>query len=151
MTKEQQIEEIENVMCSETNDECIPHCNLKGYCSKCKRVAEALYNAGYRKVPKDLEISKLLEDLYSFDKFARQISKTRIELTGEAVPTCKTLLKYIDIEKSKAVKDFSEKLKAKCNDNGYWDGDSDDINDEFFVPGEIGIDDIDELLKDYEK
>lgn len=50
MDKQKQIEEIENVICSETYGEYCKCCNLKGYCTECERVATALYNAGYRKI-----------------------------------------------------------------------------------------------------
>lgn len=58
---------------------------------------------------------KLENDLSGFDEFARGISKTRIEITGEAIPTCKTLLEYIKKEKRNAAKEFVEKLKAKAH------------------------------------
>lgn len=63
----------------------------------------------------------------------------------------KKLKAMCEKEKKQVIREFTEKLKAKCNDNGHWDGDSGDINDEFFVPGEISIDDIDELLREYEE
>lgn len=62
----------------------------------------------------EAEIERLKNDLVDFDEFARGISKTRIEITGEAIPTCKTLLEYIEKEKRNAVKEFAGKLKAKA-------------------------------------
>lgn len=93
----------------------------------------------------EAEIERLKNDLVDFDEFARGISKTRIEITGEAIPTCKTLLEYIEKEKRNAVKEFAEKLKEKFDDygatsyNGY-EEEFHDLQEE-----------IDELLKEYEK
>ena len=59
-------------------------------------------------------------EVKKFDEFARDISKTRIEITGEATPTCKTLLKYIEKEKRNAVKEFAERLKEKFGEYEVW-------------------------------
>lgn len=89
------------------------------------------------------EKHKLENDLAGFDEFARGISKTRIEITGEAIPTCKTLLEYIKKEKRNEVEKFAEKLKEKFDGydatsyNGYEEG-FHDLQEE-----------IDELLKEY--
>jgi predicted RNase H-like nuclease (RuvC/YqgF family) len=201
MNKEQQIEEIEQfiynyvdskqtervyLLSSRVNELAKPFVHNKG-------IAEALYNAGYRKTftsdfasdtqkaykegyikgieEREAEIErlkadnealkmwneayteeneklkaenhKLENDLVDFDEFARGISKTRIEITGEAIPTCKTLLEYIEKEKRNAVKEFAEKLKKQIANIMYWS------------VGYVGYDDamdvIDELLKEYEK
>lgn len=160
MNKEQQIEEMARVACEHFD------CDMVGQpCTKCKTYdkhcytihqAEILYNAGYRKVSESEaelqelnikyynEAKNLRRDLADFDKFARQISETRIELTGEAVPTCKTLLKYIETEKSKTVKEFVEKLKKKVH-NYYPSIDSYCTSRHVIL-----VKDIDELLKEYD-
>lgn len=163
MNKEQQIEEIRHILenyidyMKDECDKCVAACSrYNGTC-----MAYALYNAGYRKVSESEaelqelnikyynEAKNLRRDLADFDEFARQISKTRIELMGEAVPTCKTLLKYIETEKSKTVKEFAEKVKAKCSDYLYHTN-FDGKNDFDIHISEISRM-IDELLKEYEK
>ncbi len=78
-----------------------------------------MWNNAYMEENKKLksEKHKLKNDLADFDEFARDISKTRIEITGEAIPTCKTLLEYIKKEKRNAVEKFAGKLKEEvvCN------------------------------------
>lgn len=175
--KEQQIDEIEQfiydyvdskqtervyLLSSRVNELAKPFVHNKG-------LAEALYNAGYRKVPDcaviltpkerdeeikacnekqaelEAEIERLKNDLVDFDEFARGISKTRIEITGEAIPTCKTLLEYIEKEKRNAVKEFAEKLKKKVH-NYYPSIDSYCTSKHVIL-----VKDIDELLKEYEQ
>lgn len=87
---------------------------------KADNEALKMWNEAYTEENKKLksEKHKLENDLVGFDEFARDISKTRIEITGEAIPTCKTLLEYIEKEKHSAVKEFAEKLKDKLQDFG---------------------------------
>lgn len=114
---------------------------------KADNEALKMWNEAYTEENEKLkaENHKLENDLVDFDEFARGISKTRIEITGEAIPTCKTLLEYIEKEKRNAVKEFAEKLKEKFDGydatyyNGYEEG-FHDLQEE-----------IDELLKEYEK
>lgn len=113
---------------------------------KADNEALKMWNEAYTEENEKLkaEKHKLENDLVDFDEFARGISKTRIEITGEAIPTCKTLLEYIEKEKRNAVKEFAEKLKEKFDDygatsyNGY-EEEFHDLQEE-----------IDELLKEYE-
>lgn len=124
MTKKEQIEEIAKAIpkgYDYDNHECF-------IIGDSIHIAKILYNAGYRKKAyneKQAELEaeierlkaenyKLENDLVGFDEFARGISKTRIEITGEVIPTCKTLLEYIKKEKRNAVREFAEKLKAKA-------------------------------------
>lgn len=152
MNKQQQIEEMAVIGCvrnpqAHTAEEC-SKCDFKQGCCNAYRHAEALYNMGYRKVSDgeaelqelNIKYCNLRRDLDDFDEFARQISKTRIELTGEAVPTCKTLLKYIETEKSKSIKEFAEKLKKVIPEKDYIQG---------YAKISL-IEEIDELLKEYE-
>lgn len=112
------------ILTPEERDEELKACNekqaeLEAEIDRLKADNEALqmWNEAYMKENEKLkeENHKLENDLAGFDEFARGISKTRIEITGEAIPTCKTLLEYIKKEKSNAVKEFSEKLKAKAH------------------------------------
>lgn len=79
-----------------------------------------------------------------FDEFARDISKARIEITGEAIPTCKTLLEYIKKEKRNAVKEFAEMLKRKAFDK-------DMFNDWAGATYVVLVRDIDKILKEFTK
>ena len=88
------------------------------------------------------ENHKLKNDLAGFDEFARDISKTRIEITGEAIPTCKTLLEYIKKEKRNAVKEFAKKCKERINAD-YVNG---CLNNH---KGHLTEYDIDELIKEF--
>lgn len=87
---------------------------------KADNEALKMWNEAYTEENEKLKAEnyKLENDLVDFDEFARDISKTRIKITGEAIPTCKTLLKYIEKEKRNAVKEFAEKLQKElpCRD-----------------------------------
>lgn len=108
-------------------DEKLKACNekqaeLEAEIERLKADNEALkiWNDAYTEENKKLksEKHKLENDLVGFDEFARGISKTRIKIIGEAIPTCKTLLEYIEKEKRSAVKEFAEKLQKElpCRD-----------------------------------
>ena len=47
--KDKEIEEMVNIACEVVKDDCIIHCNYPP-CNQCKNIAEAYYNAGYRKL-----------------------------------------------------------------------------------------------------
>lgn len=113
---------------------------------KADNEALKMWNEAYTEENEKLkaENHKLENDLVDFDEFARGISKTRIEITGEAIPTCKTLLEYIEKEKRNAVKEFAEKLKKKVH-NYYPSIDSYCTSRHVIL-----VKDIDELLKEYE-
>jgi predicted RNase H-like nuclease (RuvC/YqgF family) len=112
---------------------------------KADNEALKMWNEAYTEENEKLkaENHKLENDLVDFDEFARGISKTRIEITGEAIPTCKTLLEYIEKEKRNAVKEFAEKLKKQIANIMYWSVG--------YVGYDEAMDVIDELLKEYEK
>ena len=105
-----------------------------------------MWNNAYMEENKKLksEKHKLKNDLADFDEFARDISKTRIEITGEAISTCKTLLEYIKKEKRNAVKEFAEQQKKDIEENYKY------VNTECKKCLVIRRDKIDELLKEYE-
>lgn len=133
MNKEQQIEETEAEI------------------ERLKAENEALkmWNEAYTEENEKLkaENHKLEKDLADFDEFARGISKTRIQITGEAIPTCKTLLEYIEKEKRNAVKEFAEKLKIKAHSVVGFNVRKKVYAKEYTI-NEI---DINELLKEYEQ
>lgn len=142
------------ILTPKERDEEIKACNekqaeLKNEIERLKADNEALkmWNEAYTEENEKLkaENHKLENDLVDFDEFARGISKTRIEITGEAIPTCKTLLEYIEKEKRNAVKEFAEKLKKKVH-NYYPSIDSYCTSKHVIL-----VKDIDELLKEYEK
>lgn len=112
------------ILTPEERDEELKACNekqaeLEAEIERLKADNEALkmWNEAYTEENEKLkgQNHKLENDLSGFDEFARGISKTRIEITGEAIPTCKTLLEYIKKEKRNAAKEFVEKLKAKAH------------------------------------
>lgn len=159
MNKEQQIEEIKEVIIS-----VYGRSRTGGEDFLNNRQAEALYNAGYRRVPngavvltpeeRDEEMKEIIKTLAERDELKAENERLYEKLRQllSSIDTVKEMNAIargtIDEYQKKAVKEFAEKLKAKCHDNGYWDSDSNDINDEFFVhvPGTITIDDVNELL-----
>ena len=116
---------------------------------KADNEALKIWNDAYTEENKKLksEKHKLENGLVGFDEFARDISKTRIEITGEAIPTCKTLLEYIEKEKRSAVKEFADKLKAKAYSVVGFDVCKKVYAKEYTI-NEI---DINEVLKEYEQ
>lgn len=156
MNKEQQIKEIEKVL----QDEQLRISNTADGFKQlmkegvCKCHAEALYNAGYRKVP-DGEVTLSPEERDFVMKTITDIRAERDELKAEnerlseklkqvllSIDTVKEMntMCNIDAHRKQAVKEFAEKLKGKLQDFG--DG------------GEKGAyitkKDIDELLKEYD-
>lgn len=138
-------------------DEELKACNekqaeLENEIKRLKADNEALqmWNEAYTEENEKLKAEnyKLENDLVDFDEFARDISKTRIEITGEAIPTCKTLLEYIKKEKRNAVKEFEEKLKEKAHK-----GASNDAITYKFIERDYTIteSELNELLKEYEQ
>ena len=135
-----------------------------------KKIAEALYNAGYRKVTdgvviltpeeRDEEMEEINKTLAERDELKAEIAelKSKIEElklkcaalqmrneVGQGISeVANNLIKnMIKVEKEKAVKEFAEKLKKRS----YCDND--------FMDGKwhryVFVDEIDELLKEYEK
>lgn len=111
------------------------------------------WNDAYTEENKKLkaEKHKLENDLVDFDEFARGISKTRIEIKGEAIPTCKTLLEYIKKEKRNAVKEFADKVKEYINNKVIADFDDSESVKYYTIDLDEFEIEIDELLKEYEK
>lgn len=151
MNKEQQIEEMANIPYKCIKKSCAECVENNRKCVDYER-AEALYNAGYRKVPKgsficsadetnlDVEVCnncgmKQADELFERDK---EIERLKAE-NERFVNNMKNML---EIEKENAVKEFARKVK-ECS---YCDND--------FMDGKwhryVFVDDIDELLKEYE-
>lgn len=84
--------------------------NLQSYQDKILILEQKLSQANQKVSEYEFYIQKLCKDLADFDSFARQISKTRIEKTNEEIPTCKTLMEYIESEKKKTVKKFIKEI-----------------------------------------
>lgn len=132
------------------------------------QIAEVLYNAGYRKVPKgsficsgsetnlDVEVCNNCEmqqadELFERDKEIERLKAENKRLSGKlgqillSIDTVKEMnaMCNIDEQRKQAVKEFAEKVK-KCSycDNVFMDGKWHRY---------VFVDDIDELLKEYEK
>lgn len=155
MNKEQQIEEIEQVIyeyvdskqrekvylfSSRVDELAKPILHNKG-------IAEALYNAGYRKIDGDNYVSREWHDeqvLHLESELEMLKSEKENIVHNYAVITKAELKEY----KRQAVKEFAEKLKEKCSDYLY-DTNFDGKNDFDIHIGELSRM-IDELLKEYE-
>ena len=137
-----QIEEMAN----------IPHKCIKSSCEDCikndrkctdYKQAEAIYNAGYRVVPdgaviltpeeRDEEMKEINKTLAERDELKAEIERLKevIADQNELCWNCK-----------KSVKEFAEKLRKKVISLNVWEFGEIDV---------IDVDDIDELLKEYEK
>ena len=159
MNKEQQIEEMQKKM---------KKCYEKYGSLNFKWFAEALYNAGYRKVPKgsficsadetnlDVEICNNCEmqhanELFERDKENKRLKAENKRLSGKlgqillSIDTVKEMNAMCNIyeQRKQAVKEFAEKVK-KCSycDNVFMDGKWHRY---------VFVDDIDKLLTEYEK
>ena len=112
------------------------------WCS-CKDDAERLYNAGYRIKPKKAvtipaeekseEMKEINKTLAERDELKAEIERLKevIADQNELCWNCK-----------KSVKEFAEKLRKKVISLNVWEFGEIDV---------IDVDDIDELLKEYEK
>lgn len=141
MTKEQQIEEMTKLIQAKEIHPCDDdeHCE-DCYCV-CKGMAEMIYNAGYRKVPKYAVILSPEER----DEEMKAYNEERVEfdrLKAENERFVSNMKNVLEIEKKNAVKEFARKVK-KCS---YCDND--------FMDGKwhryVFVDDIDKLLKERE-
>ena len=141
MTKQEQVKEILEVIkhCGDyTNRDCA-ECDyrLYGECKNQKQCeAEALYNAGYRKIKeKDETLEKQIKHLNT-------IVERLDELLGKGINDYIMGIDGVegikDMWERSAVREFAEKIKAKSYVNDY-------------CREVVEIDKIDELLKEYEK
>jgi hypothetical protein len=154
MNKEQQIEEMAVIGCvrnpqAHTAEECAK-CDFKnGQCNS-YRHAEALYNAGYRKTfTSDLasDTQKAYKEGYIKGIEEREAENERLtERLKQVLLSVDTVKEMnamcnIDEQRKQAVKEFAEKLKNVIHERDYLQG-----------YAEIGlIEEIDELLKEYEQ
>lgn len=168
MNREQQIEDLTKLIQAKEIRPCDDdvHCE-DCYCA-CKGMAEMIYKAGYRKVPKgsficsgseanlDVEVCnncgmQQADELFERDKEIAQLkaeNKRLSEKLGQILLSIDTVKEMnamcnIDEQRKQAVKEFAEKVK-KCSycDNVFMDGKWHRY---------VFVDDIDELLKEYEK
>ena len=165
MNKEQQIEEMQKKM---------KKCYEKYGSLNFKWFAEALYNAGYRKVPKgsficsadetnlDVEICNNCEmqhanKLFERDKEIERLKAENKRLSGKlgqillSIDTVKEMNAMCNIyeQRKQAVKEFAEKVKTRLEEK-----------EQFYIciydwDGHSAVVDcaneVDELLKEYEK
>ena len=168
MNKEQQIEELAKLVQAKEVYPCgdDEHCE-DCYCA-CKGMAEMIYKAGYRKVPKgsficsgsetnlDVEVCnncgmKQADELFERDKEIERLEAENKRLSAKlgqillSIDTVKEMnaMCNIDEQRKQAVKEFAEKVK-KCSycDNVFMDGKWHRY---------VFVDDIDKLFKEYEK
>ena len=168
MTREQQIEELMKLI--QTKE--ISHCDDDMHCEDCycacKGMAEMIYKAGYRKVPKgsficsgsetnlDVEVCnncgmQQANELFERDKEIERLEAENKRLSAKlgqillSIDTVKEMnaMCNIDEQRKQAVKEFAEKVK-KCSycDNVFMDGKWHRY---------VFVDDIDKLFKEYEK
>lgn len=168
MNKEQQIEEImmtiPQIIVAYNGDPKGQHL----YGEQRLQIAEVLYNAGYRKVPKgsficsgsetnlDVEVCnncgmKQADELFERDKEIERLKAENKRLAAKlgqillSIDTVKEMnaMCNIDEQRKQAVKEFAEKVK-KCSycDNVFMDGKWHRY---------VFVDDIDKLFKEYEK
>ena len=139
MNKEQRIEEMA-MSISECNGTTCDNCALK---CKAYITCEILYDKHYRKVPDGAVILTPEER----DEEMKEINKTlaeRDELKAENERLEEVIADQNELcwNCKKSVKEFAEKLRKKVISLNVWEFGEIDI---------IDVDDIDELLKEYEK
>lgn len=143
MNKQGQVEAMAVLGCvrnpkAHTAEECAK-CDFKQGMCNAYRHAEALYNAGYRKIPEGTlvltkeELVKTIESGYVYDT----TSGNKINIIEMAR----------EIARKESVKEFAEKLK-KYLYNSY--NLYEDISYEEFCKANVIFGDIDKLLEEYE-
>lgn len=124
MTEQKQIEEMAKIYCK-TEFLCNKGCQTEG--CRIYEICDTLYNAGYQKI----------------DEFAECRNCTAWSGTDcTRHPYTQGCLKDENNIKRQAVKEFAEKLRKKVISLNVWEFGEIDI---------IDVDDIDELLKEYEE
>lgn len=162
MNKEQQIEELAKLVQAKEVYPCGDdvHCE-DCYCA-CKGMAEMIYKAGYRKVPKgsficsgsetnlDIEVCnncgmQQADELFERDKEIERLKAENKQLQEQlnSANAGNVNCSGCEAVETNAVKEFARKVK-KCSycDNVFMDGKWHRY---------VFVDDIDELLKEYEK
>lgn len=142
MTKQEQIEEMAVIGCvrnpqAHTAEECAK-CDFKqGQCNA-YRHAEALYNAGYRKIKENNET--LEEQIKHLNTIVERLDELLVKGIDEYIKGIDGVEGLKDMWERSAVREFAEKLKKVIHEKDYIQG-----------YAEIGlIEEIDELLKEYE-
>lgn len=123
------------------------------YCEQRQEIAEALYNAGYRKVADteaEIEILKIQNKNLgiAFDRLEAENERLteRLKQVLLSIDTVKEMnaMCNIDEQRKQAVKEFAEKLKRKAFNK-------DMFNDWAGATYVVLVREIDKLLKEYEK
>lgn len=150
MTKREQIEEMEEVIYNSV----YKYFNLKngGYCPTLL-IAEALYDAGYRKAFTS-ELATDTQKAYKdgikendFKDLEKEMNNAFLELQNLQRQTeiKEIKQKIIELEKQRAVKDFAERLKEKAKPYSYNVKNIDTLT----ICNSLVVSDIDELLKEF--
>lgn len=123
MNKQEQIEEMAVIGCvrnpqAHTAEEC-SKCDFKQGMCNAYRHAEALYNAGYRKIPENAVV--LTKEEYidlSRNYVTEQIEKTRKETAKEILQKMKEKCKELENKFSHICKSQKECLMETCRYEG---------------------------------
>ena len=126
MTEQEQIEEMISTLAASNNPFVDVHVEIM------PQVAKALYNAGYRKIPEDSVV--LSREEWKQIKNSLYYSKEELE-------------KKLQRERKETAKEIAEKLKQKARGLSL----GGDKGPEFYFGNVLLTNDIDELLKEYEK
>lgn len=110
-------------------------------------IAEALYMEDYRKVP-DGAVVLTKEDLNLYAKDCIVGEITGLEIINALIERAKR--KAAEARKV-AVKEFAEKMKEICVKKRQFIDLDDNGEEEYYFDGAVTIDEIDKLLKEYEK
>lgn len=179
MTRQEQIEEKQKTICANCKDKypkkgyVCPWQDRKTKCYKCEKISEALYNAGYRKVPdgavvltaeeRDEEMKATNEILAERDDLKEKVESLKSEKEGWKMRYSDSGQKNKKLSvKNAQLKAENEQLKTECAllDDELRIARQDTINvlNELKAKSYVNnycrevveIDKIDELLKEYE-
>lgn len=136
MTEQKQIEEMAQIINGSTELDTVAY-------YRCMNIAKTIYNAGYRVVPDGAVVLTPEER----DEEMKEINKTlaeRDELKAENERLKEVIADQNELcwNCKKSVKEFAEKLRKKVISLNVWEFGEIDI---------IDVDDIDEVLKEYEE
>lgn len=118
--KEKQIQEIAQIICGRSKDDICIIDNTSCNSSCCwARNAEAIYNVGYRKHPKDSivlsreELSKALTDNFNMGKKEAQFYSKRVAIPTARKETVREILNAVDNESNGQTISITNYLRKK--------------------------------------